>query len=189
MGAIASRSYGSHGVALKEVGNAMNDLITIRSAEHGDGVALSELRIDAWRYAYRGIIPGLTLERMIARRGSPWWDSPRGTADCCLLLEFDNHISGYATFGQSRMRGARALGEIYELYVKPECHGAGFGRSLFDESRRRLRAQHLEQLIVWSLAENELACRFYGALGGVRRFRTSERFGGVRLELIGFHWL
>lgn len=187
-GAIASRSSGSLAVTLKEVGKAMSDLITIRSAEPGDAVALAELKIEAWRYAYRGIIPGLTLERMIARRGSPWWDSARRTPDGSLLLEFDNHVSGYATFGRSRMRGDRSLGEIYELYVKPECHGAGFGRSLFDEARRRLLARHREQLLVWSLAENELACRFYDALGGVRRFRTSERFGGVPLELIGFHW-
>jgi hypothetical protein len=29
----------------------------------------------AWRDAYRGLIPGRELERMIARRGPRWWQS------------------------------------------------------------------------------------------------------------------
>jgi ribosomal protein S18 acetylase RimI-like enzyme len=80
------------------------------------------------------------------------------------------------------------MGEIYELYVMPECQGAGFGRSLFDEARCRLRQRRLNDLLVWALAENHVACGFYEALGGKVRFRTSETLGGVRLQKIGFHW-
>ena len=80
------------------------------------------------------------------------------------------------------------MGEISELYVKPECHGAGFGRSLFVEVRRRLRARKLKGLLVWALADNDLACGFYEAMGGQGRFRTFEMLGGVRLEKFAFHW-
>ena len=80
------------------------------------------------------------------------------------------------------------MGEISELYVKPECQGAGFGGSLFEEARRRLRARNLNGLLVWALAENALACGFYKAMGGKERFRTFETLGGVRLEKIAFHW-
>lgn len=80
------------------------------------------------------------------------------------------------------------MGEIYELYVKPECHGAGFGRALFDAARRRLRGRGLRGLVVWALAENELACAFYQALGRQPRFKAFEALGGERLEKISFHW-
>jgi ribosomal protein S18 acetylase RimI-like enzyme len=142
------------------------DLTTMRLSEPGDRTVLAELHAEAWRYAYRGIIPGLTLERMIARRGPAWWGSICGSGHRALLIEFDRRIVGYATFGRCRMRSQPPLGEVYELYVKPECHGAAFGRTLFEEARRRLRERHLTGLRVWALAENDLACGFYEALGG-----------------------
>ena len=165
----------------------MVGLTTIRMSEPGDRTVLAELHAEAWRYAYRGIIPGITLERMIARRGPAWWDSRCGSRHRALLIEFDKRIVGYVMFGPCRMHSSPPLGEVYELYVKPECQGAAFGRFLFGEARRRLHARHLNGLVVWALAENDLACGFYEALGGQARFRTSETLGGVCLEKIGFH--
>ncbi len=166
----------------------MIGLATIRMSERGDRIALAELHAEAWRYAYRGIIPGVTLERMIARRGPSWWASRTGPRHRALLLEFDGRIVGYAMFGACRICSSPQMGEISELYVKPECHGTGFGRSLFVEVRRRLRARKLKGLLVWALADNDLACGFYEAMGGQERFRTFEMLGGVRLEKFAFHW-
>lgn len=166
----------------------MLDLTTIRLAKPEDTTALAELHAEAWRYAYRGIIPGITLERMIARRGPIWWQAVCDSGDGALVLEFGGRLVGYAAFGRCRMRSEPPMGEIYELYVRPECHGAGFGRALFEEARQRLRARGLDGLLVWALAENELACRFYKARGGQPRFRTCESLGGVQLAKIGFHW-
>ena len=58
---------------------------------------------------------------------------------------------------------------------------------LFEAARRRLRAEGLDALLIWALAENELACRCYEALGGRPRVRASETLGGRRLEKIGYH--
>lgn len=162
----------------------MTGLLTLRIAAGGDRAELAALHAEAWRYAYRGIIPGVTLERMIARRGPHWWAGRHQS----LLLEFDAQLAGYAMFGPCRGMGRRSMGEISELYVRPACHGAGFGRALFDEARRRLRARGLSGLVVWALAENTLACGFYSAMGGRDRMRRTEVLGGQRLDLIGFHW-
>ncbi len=86
------------------------------------------------------------------------------------------------------MRGVSDLGEIYEFYLKPEFHGNGFGKRLFAETQRHLHERGLRRFLVWALADNELACRFYAGLGGQVRMRTYERFGGVRLEKIAFLW-
>ncbi|MFQ5566358.1 MAG: GNAT family N-acetyltransferase [Paracoccaceae bacterium] len=166
----------------------MLGLATIRAAQRGDSVALAELHAEAWRYAYRGIIPGVALERMISRRGPAWWAAQCGPRYGTLVAAFNRRVVGYATFGRSRMDVSPATGEIYELYVNPECHGAGFGRALFEESRRRLRERNMTGLVVWALAENDLASGFYEAMGGKARFRTVDRLGGARLEKTGFHW-
>lgn len=166
----------------------MIDLATIRRSEHGDRNTLAELHAEAWRYAYRGIIPGIALERMIARRGPAWWDRRCGPRNRALLLEFDGRVAGYALIGASRIPSRPRMGEIYELYVRPEYQGAGFGRALFEEARRRLGLRRLAGLVVWALAENDLACEFYQAMGGQARFRAFETLGGARLEKIAFHW-
>jgi len=42
-------------------------LITIRRAIPGDAEQIAAVHDEAWREAYRGIIPGGELERLIAR--------------------------------------------------------------------------------------------------------------------------
>ena len=162
--------------------------IKIRWSKPADTTALAALHRDAWRYAYRGIIPGISLERMIARRGPDWWRRMHRSGLRVLVLEFDNRVAGYATFGPCRTQSLAQRGEIYELYVRPEFQGVGFGKHLFGEARRYLRARGLVSLLVWALAGNDLACRFYMALGGRERIRGYERIGGVRLEMIAFDW-
>ncbi|MCZ6743492.1 MAG: GNAT family N-acetyltransferase [Alphaproteobacteria bacterium] len=160
----------------------------IRWSKPADTAALAALHRDAWRYAYRGIIPGVSLERIIARRGPAWWERMHESGPRALVLEFDKRVVGYATFGSCRTRGLAQRGEIHELYLRPEFHGTGFGKRLFAEARRHLSARGLLGLLVWALADNNLACRFYRALGGRERTRAYERIGGVRLEMIAFVW-
>ena len=160
----------------------------IRWSKPADTAALAALHRDAWRYAYRGIIPGISLERMIARRGPVGWGRMHRSGLRVLVLEFDNQVAGYATFGPCKTQSFARRGEIHELYMRPECQGTRLGRRRFGEARRHLRANGLVGLLVWSLAENDLACRFYKALGGKERMRGYERIGGARLEKIAFVW-
>ena len=62
---------------------------SIRHARPGDAEQITRVHDASWRYAYRGVIPGAELERMIARRGPNWWHSAivRGTG--LLVLDFD----------------------------------------------------------------------------------------------------
>ena len=48
-------------------------VISIRAARLGDEGEIATVHDAAWREAYRGVIPGRELERMIARRGPEWW--------------------------------------------------------------------------------------------------------------------
>lgn len=160
----------------------------IRWSKSTDSPRLAELHRDAWRYAYAGIIPGLPLERMISRRGPGWWRAMHRLGSPALVFEFDDKVAGYVTLGPRRGRGYTGGGEIYELYLRPECHGLGFGRRLFRAAKQRLTAAGFAPLAVWSLADNEIGCRFYRAVGGVEAARTRETIGGARLEKIGFAW-
>ena len=160
-----------------------------------DAPELAAVHAAAWRYAYAGLIPGVELERMVALRGPRWWARAHAHGGRALVLELalgggpeagPTGLGGYATLGPGR-HGA-AGGEIYELYLRPELHGVGFGRRLFEESRRALAARGARRLTVWALRENEVACRFYRAMGGTEAGRGVHRLAGAELEKVAFVW-
>ena len=73
--------------------------VATRWSAAADEAGLARVHRDAWRYAYAGIIPGLTLERMIARRGPAWWGRMHDRGFRALVLDCDGTLAGYATFG------------------------------------------------------------------------------------------
>lgn len=164
-------------------------LIDVRPARPSDARALSEVHDEAWTATYRGILPGVVLEKMLARRGPAYWQRvARRSGGGTLVLIFDREVAGYATLGPNRTRRLAYGGEIYEIYLKPSHQGVGLGRRLFREARRTLVANRLDGLVVWALEDNQAACGFYSALGGVPVARAMETFGAKRLAKTAFAW-
>ena len=163
-------------------------LIEIRRARAADAKSVAAAHDDAWRTAYQGIIPGRELERLIARRGPDWWDGAIRKGSRISLLAFGDTVAGYANYGRNRARSLSYDSEIYELYLRPEYQGLGFGRRLFTSARRDLAQSGLKTLVVWALSDNEPAVEFYRALGGKAVARSSERFGEKSLDKVAFAW-
>jgi ribosomal protein S18 acetylase RimI-like enzyme len=163
-------------------------LIEIRRAKPSDASAVAETHDEAWRGAYRGVIPGRELDRLITRRGPDWWDSAIRKGSRISILAFGDKVAGYANYGRNRARSLFYDGEIYELYLRPEYQGLGFGQRLFNSARRDLAQSGLKSLVVWALSDNEPAVEFYRTLGGKAVARSSERFGDRSLEKVAFAW-
>jgi len=164
------------------------DVAHIRPARPKDAPALASAYEDAWRGAYQGIIPHLSLERMIARRGLRWWEHSLRKRAPLLVLDFGGAAAGYVTFGRCRLGREPFQGEIFELYLHPTYQGLGLGEKLFDGARARLGEMRLKGLLVWALADNEAACSFYLRLGGKPMAEGAESFGEVSLRKIAFAW-
>jgi ribosomal protein S18 acetylase RimI-like enzyme len=163
-------------------------LIEIRQAKPADAAAVAATHDDAWRNAYQGIIPGAELDKMINRRGPIWWDNAIRKGSRIAVLGFGETVAGYANYGRNRARSLVYDGEIYELYLRPEFQGLGFGRRLFSAARRDLGQSGLKSLVVWALSDNDPAVAFYRALGGRAVARSSERFGARVLDKVAFAW-
>lgn len=163
-------------------------LIEIRRAKVSDAVAIAETHDSAWRAAYQGIIPGTELEKLVNRRGPDWWASAIRKGSRIALMQFGDHIAGYTNYGRNRARSLFYDGEVYEIYLKPEYQGLGFGRRLFTSARRDLAQSGLKSLVIWALSDNEPALEFYRALGGRAVARSSERFGTRVLDKVAFAW-
>ncbi|WP_132034260.1 GNAT family N-acetyltransferase [Aquabacter spiritensis] len=163
-------------------------LIEIRRARTQDASAVAEVHDAAWRTAYRGLIPGLELERMVERRGPLWWEQAIRRGSRVSLLIAGEEVVGYANYGGNRAKALPYGGEIYEIYLKPVYQGLGFGQRLFSAARRDLSLARLSGLVVWALKDNSGAVGFYEALGGQRVAASTERFGTKTLDKIAFAW-
>jgi ribosomal protein S18 acetylase RimI-like enzyme len=161
-------------------------LISIRRARSEDATGLSRVFDSAWREAYQGIIPGIALEKMIARRGPRWWRSTVGRGRPLVVLDVGEGIAGYVSYGRCRDRSLPADGEVDELYLVPEYQGVGYGRRLFNAVRNDLRDRGMQRVVVWALGDNERACAFYERLGGRSVARIEERIGGIPLAKVAY---
>jgi ribosomal protein S18 acetylase RimI-like enzyme len=162
--------------------------VDIRKAEPGDANAIADVHREAWQGAYAGIIPHRALTAMINRRGSQWWANAIRRAATVLVIEIGGKVAGYATIGRNRARELRQEGEIYELYLRPECQGIGLGTRLFSAARERLSAHGLRGLVVWALEENANAVSFYAGAGGRDIAEGVEVFDQRALRKVAFVW-
>lgn len=167
----------------------MTELVTeIRSATIDDARNIARVHEESWRVAYAGLIPGIHLERMINRRGPLWWanliSKSRGGL---LVLDLGTVIAGYITLGRARgFTSLGAGGEIFELYVKPECQGLGFGTRLLRTGLERLAKSGKQPALIWSLEDNQRAIDFYKRHGGRLFVRGQENFDVTVLPKLGF---
>ena len=164
-------------------------VIGVRRAEARDAEAITAVHDSAWRYAYDGMIPAKELNRIIARRGPRWWDRAirRGTA--ILVLEVGGnglrlrHVRAEPG-AQPRPEG-RGLRDLHEAGIpgRRPRHAAVPGRA-----RANWPASASISVVVWALADNDNACRFYRNAGGRKVARANERFGEVSLTKVAFAW-
>jgi ribosomal protein S18 acetylase RimI-like enzyme len=167
----------------------MNTLtIDIRRAEPKDADAIADVHHQAWRGAYAGIIPHRALNRMIGRRGGEWWANAIQRASAILVVEIGGRVAGYCTLGRNRARELPQQGEIYELYLSPECQGIGLGSRLFAAAREKLRQHGLKGMVVWALEENDGALSFYRGAGGRDVAEGVEVFDQKALRKVAFVW-
>ena len=161
-------------------------VISIRAARLGDEDDIASVHDAAWREAYRGVIPGRELERMIARRGPTWWRLAIARRTPLIVLEFSEAVVGYVSYGRNRVPTLGYGGEIFELYLAPQCQGCGLGRRMFEAARKDLASHGFPTFVVWALADNERAIGFYRRLGGRMLRRAQETFGGQERERVAF---
>jgi ribosomal protein S18 acetylase RimI-like enzyme len=162
--------------------------IEIRRAKPADAPSVAATHDDAWRNAYRGIIPGAELDKLVNRRGPDWWDSAIRKGSRISLLQFGDQVAGYSNYGRNRARSLSYDGEVYEIYLRPEFQGLGFGRRLFSAARKDLNQSGLKSLVVWALSDNDIAVEFYRSLGGKAVARSSEQFGDKTLDKVAYAW-
>lgn len=135
----------------------------VRVATGADAEAIERIRIRGWQTAYRHVFPPEELDRLEVdwSRWAARLDDP-GSTSTTFVAERDGRVLGFATVGPSR--DEPGAGELYAIYVDPDTWSSGIGRALIEHAEGRLAEEH-DVLMLWVLADNPRARRFYERAG------------------------
>ncbi len=163
--------------------------IGIRRAVPDDAPALAKAHVDAWRAAYRGIVPDERLAKLSYARGEEnFLRSMREGPEETHAVEEAGAVVGFLTLGPCRDADldATTVGEIWGIYLAPEHWRHGIGTRLCRHAEELLAARGHRMIALWVFAENTRARSFYEAMGYAPDGATKQLDFGVPLEVVRY---
>ncbi|HEV2216991.1 MAG TPA: GNAT family N-acetyltransferase [Candidatus Dormibacteraeota bacterium] len=133
--------------------------------------SLTRIHIDAWKWAYRGILPDHYLQGLdqeYERRLHVWRrvlgaDVARSAV---WVADEGDEAVGFASTGPSRAEGAPPTeAELYSIYLLERVAGTGVGNALFTAANDEMRKQGYLIATLWVAEANLRARRFYAREG------------------------
>lgn len=148
---------------------ACDGIVHLRRAHRDDARGIAEVHVETWREAYRDLLPAGFLNALSVEAREEYWSHE---LDCMSperrpwVAEANGHIVGFACAGASREEATiESTGEIYALYVLPDCWARGVGRNLLKHVERDLVEHGYSEAVQWVLADNRRARAFYELAG------------------------
>ena len=163
--------------------------ITIRPASVDDAAAIARVRVDAWRTAYRGIVPDAYLDAMDVEASAQMWDrvlAAAATKASVFVAENDGEVVGFAAANLLQEPKHDFNAELSAIYLRRDYRRAGIGRRLVRAVTQAQREKGANGLIVWVIAKNQAARSFYEALGGTLLVEQEFEWDGIPLVEAGY---
>ncbi len=143
---------------------------------------MAAVHVDAWRAAYRGLLPDAYLAELSVEARAGLWSGILAdpSPGHVVVAELGGHIVGFAHGGPSGDDDAPVTtGELYTLYLRSDVWGQGHGRALMEAVLERLRADGYTAVSLWMLSTNDRARRFYRRQGwSATSGERTQEFGG-----------
>jgi GNAT superfamily N-acetyltransferase len=135
----------------------------LRPAEPKDELAVARLHVRSWQTAYRSLIPAEYLDQLRPEDRAKKYNfssldplQPR-----TIVAAEGDLIYGFATTAPVRERDMPGYGELCALHVDPDHWSRGIGKALISAARARLFDLGFRNAVLWVLAGNARAERFY----------------------------
>jgi RimJ/RimL family protein N-acetyltransferase len=142
--------------------------MNLRNATPNDAAAMAAVHIDAWRTAYRGLVPDSFLAALDhGRRTERLREFLESGSGETYIVERDGRAIGHLTVGPCRDDDLdeRTVGEIWGIYLAPGHWRQGIGTRVCQRAESMLRARGVRRSVLWVFEGNERARRFYEAMG------------------------
>lgn len=163
-----------------------------RRAEVSDAAAIARIHVGTWRTSYPGIVPETHLASLSYERSELQWSAVTANPDVerCVYVAEDRAcgVVGFASAGPEQSSDSSYSGELYAIYLLAGYQRHGIGRKLTAAVAGRLLEAGTGSMLVWVLAENSLARRFYESLGGEFVRQQEITIGGATLVEVAYGW-
>jgi ribosomal protein S18 acetylase RimI-like enzyme len=145
--------------------------VSVRKAKARDATGIGLVHVRSWQATYRGHFPQEYLDGLDPKQRAAKWRRYLKESDDdrahLLVLEQDGKIVGFANVGSCREDQLETAGEVRAIYLLPQYWGRGLGRVLMTAGLDALTSAGFSEAVLWVLAENDRARRFYEAGGWV----------------------
>ncbi len=163
----------------------------VRPAIRADAPVIGRVHAQSWQETYPGIVPDDVLARVSAARNAERWagrlGDPAYGGGVFVATDDAGGVVGFAQGGPERDGIPGYTGELYALYLLRSAKGRGMGRALVRAVAGWLAPQGRIAMVVWTLAANTSARRFYERLGG-QYLVTKQIEIGKTLDEVAYGW-
>lgn len=166
--------------------------MSVRPARSDEAQAIALVHDRCWRATYTGMLPDSVIAGSTLDRREALWAGLLSLPDesrCAYVAEApDGQIVGCSWGGPEESGDPYYRAELLGIYLIKDQRGRGLGRRLIEAVAANLQRQGHVALLLWALADNSSARRFYEALGGhLLRERTIEMRGSPVRE-VAYGW-
>jgi GNAT superfamily N-acetyltransferase len=168
----------------------MNDVI-IRPANPADATAIAQVRVDAWRTTYKGMIPDAYLAAMKVEDSAALWEKILTAGPNSASVFVAANPGGIVGFASGNMLKEQKHGldaELSAVYLVRDAQRAGIGQRLVGTVAAAQRAHGATGLIAWVIAANKAARAFYEKLGAELLIEQPFAWDGMDLVEAGYGW-
>jgi ribosomal protein S18 acetylase RimI-like enzyme len=163
----------------------------VRPAVAADAAGIAHVHVESWRTTYRGIVPDAYLDALSIEERTARWQrvlSADRPGYGVFVAEHGGAVVGFADGGRSDSRVASFTGELYAIYLLAGRQRRGTGERLLRAVAAHLAGAGHDGMMLWVLAENAPARRFYERLGGVVVGEQTITIGGAELAELAYGW-
>jgi ribosomal protein S18 acetylase RimI-like enzyme len=152
----------------------------VRRATQADVPGVARVNVEAWRHAYRGIVPDSFLDGMdVARREQGWsrWVAMPSPDAVFVATDGGSDVVAYCAVCAVRdaadAHPVRPTGELVAIYADPSVLGTGAGHAVHEAGVAALASSGFRHAVLWMFENNPVARAFYRRHGwtsdGVRK--------------------
>src|SRR5262249_27500113 len=142
--------------------------VTLRRAAPGDARPIAEVRINAWRATYAGMVPAAYLAAMSVDDNTAQWQrilSAGPNTTSVFVADDGGEVAGFACGNMLPEQKHGFDAELTAIYLRRDRQRAGVGRRLVAAVAAAQREHGAKGLVTWVFAANRNARAFYERLG------------------------
>ena len=139
----------------------------IRFATSQDAHEIAICHVAAWQKIYKGYIADSILNSLSVEERMTKWHKLILKNVKILVIEHEQSVKGFASYSPSRDADTNInqCGEITAIYLHPDIWFQGMGKKICLAVFAALQEMGFNEVIVWTLRENQQARNFYTKMG------------------------